>query len=177
MSLPDPGGASATGDQPRGSIRDVPLLVVRHARAGRRSAYRGDDRQRPLTARGRAQAEALVESLAPYRPRRILSSPYVRCFETVRPLAVALGVPVEGVDTLAEGHGKAVVRLVERMVGEPAVLCTHGDVADVLLEALAGDRSATVRHELRLLKGEVWVVQSTGTRLAIVDHLHPRPRR
>ena len=57
------------------------------------------------------------------------------------------------------------------------MLCTHRDVATELLGALAGDRSAKARHQLRLLKGEVWVVQSTGSSLEIVDHLHQEPRR
>ncbi len=155
----------------------MPLLVVRHARAGRRSAYEGDDVDRPLSARGRTQAEALVPLLSAYRPRRILASPAVRCFETVRPLAESLGLPIESVGELGEGHGAAALRLLERMAGETAVLCTHRDVATELLEALAGDRSAKARHQLRLLKGEVWVVQSTGAHLEIVEHLHQEPRR
>jgi 8-oxo-dGTP diphosphatase len=155
----------------------MPLLVVRHARAGRRSAYAGDDRDRPLSTRGRAQAEALVPLLVPFRPRRILSSPAVRCFETVRPLADALDLPIESVGELEEGNGPAALRLLVRMSGETAVLSTHGDVADELLEALAGERSAKARHNLRLLKGEVWVVRSTGAVPEIVDHLRQEPRR
>ncbi len=155
----------------------MPLLVVRHARAGRRSAYKGDDRERPLSPRGQVQADALVLLLAAFRPRRILSSPAVRCFETVRPLSEALGVPIESVSELDEGNGPAALRLMERMAGEPAVLTTHGDVAEALLEVLASDRSAEERYKLRLLKGEVWVVRSNGTNLEIVDHIHQEPRR
>ncbi|MEI7858574.1 MAG: phosphoglycerate mutase family protein [Acidimicrobiales bacterium] len=155
----------------------MPLLVVRHARAGRRSAYKGDDRERPLSSRGQVQADALVLLLAAFRPRRILSSPAVRCFETVRPLSEALGVPIESVSELDEGNGPAALRLMERMAGEPAVLTTHGDVAEALLEVLASDRSAEERYKLRLLKGEVWVVRSNGTNLEIVDHIHQEPRR
>jgi phosphohistidine phosphatase SixA len=155
----------------------MPLLVVRHARAGRRSAYDGDDLGRPLSPRGRAQAGGLVPLLAGYRPRRILSSPAVRCFETVRPVAEALGLPIESVGELAEGHGAEALRLLHRMAGETAVLCTHGDIADELLDELAPGLPAKDRYELRLLKGEVWVVQSTGEDLEIVDHLRQVPRR
>ncbi len=155
----------------------MPLLVVRHARAGRRSAYAGDDLDRPLSTRGQAQAEALVPLLASYRPRRILSSPAVRCFETVRPLAESLDLNIESVGELGEGNGPAALRLLERMAGETAVLCTHRDVATELLAVLAADRSAKTRHQLRLLKGEVWVVQSTGASLEIVEHIHQQPRR
>jgi len=155
----------------------MPLLVVRHARAGRRSAYHGDDLERPLSPRGSAQADALVPLLSTFRPRRILSSPAVRCFETVRPLAEALELPIESVGELGEGHGAAALKLLERMAGETAVICTHRDVATELLGVLAVGRSAKSRHQLRLLKGEVWVVQSTGSALEIVDHLRQEPRR
>jgi len=153
----------------------MPILVVRHARAGRRSAYKGDDRQRPLSTRGRAQAEALVELLSGFRPRRILSSPFVRCRETVRPLSEATGLPVESVEELGEGNGPAALTLLERMAGESAVLCTHRDIATDLLNSLAADSTVKARHSLRLQKGEAWVVQSTGSRLSIVDHLRAVP--
>jgi phosphohistidine phosphatase SixA len=155
----------------------MPLLVVRHARAGRRSAWEGDDAARPLSARGRTQADALVPLLAGYRPRRILSSPAVRCFETVRPLADALGLPIESVGELAEGNGPASLHLLHRMAGETAVLSSHGDVAAEVLDVLTPGLTKKDRHKLRLLKGEVWVIQSTGDTLAIVDHLHQVPRR
>ena len=155
----------------------MPLLVVRHARAGRRSAWEGDDATRPLSARGQVQAEALVPLLAEYRPRRILSSPALRCFETVRPLADALDLPIESVGELAEGKGTAALHLLHRMAGETAVLSSHGDIAGEVLDALTPGLTAKDRRKLRLLKGEVWVIQSTGDTLEIVDHLLQEPRR
>jgi 8-oxo-dGTP diphosphatase len=152
---------------------DMPLLLVRHGHAGRRSAYKGDDRARPLSKRGAAQADALVPLLSDFRPQRILSSPFVRCCETVRPTAEALGLPVESIDELAEGHGSDALRLMERMAGESAVLCTHGDVATEALAALTSDGSARQRQSLRLQKGDVWVIQSTGSSLAIVKLIRP----
>jgi len=155
----------------------MPLLVVRHARAGRRGAWERDDQERPLSPRGRIQAEALVPLLAEFRPRRILSSPAVRCFETVRPLAEALGLPIESVGELAEGNGPSALRLLHRMAGETAVLSTHGDIAAEVLDTLTPGLTAKARARLRLLKGEVWVIQSTGETLEIVDHLRQDPRR
>ncbi len=151
----------------------MPLLLVRHGHAGRRSAYKGDARVRPLSKRGLAQAQNLVPLLGEYRPKRVLSSPFVRCFETVRPTAEALGLPVESIDELAEGHGAEALRLMERMEGESAVLCTHGDVALEVLDSLAGERSRKERQSMRLQKGDVWVIQSTGSSLAIVTRIRP----
>jgi broad specificity phosphatase PhoE len=117
------------------------------------------------------RAGELVPLLSEYRPQRILSSPFVRCCATVQPLAEALGLAVESVDELAEGHGADAVRLLATMAGESAVLCTHGDVAAAMLEALVPDPKDPQRRSFRLQKGEVWVVQSTGSRPAIVQHL------
>jgi phosphohistidine phosphatase SixA len=149
----------------------MPLLVVRHAQAGRRGAYKGDDRLRPLTARGQARAAALTPLLSSYRPQRILSSPFVRCCETVQPVAEALGLAVESVDALGEGNGAAAVRLMGTMAGESAVLCTHGDVATAMVEALIPEQDVAGQTAMRLQKGEVWVVQSTGSALVIVEHI------
>ncbi len=155
----------------------MPLIVVRHARAGRRSAWTGEDAARPLTERGRAQAEALVPVLGARHPRRVLSSPALRCIQTVAPLADALGLPVEPVDGLGEGNGTLALGLVLRMLGEPAILCTHRDVATELLEALTPGASASARSRLRLAKGDAWVLASVEGRPAIAEHLRAgRPR-
>jgi hypothetical protein len=95
----------------------------------------------------------------------------------VGPLAEALGLPVEAVDELAEGHEEEAAALVARMAGTAAVLCTHGDVAAALLDVLAADRTEAERRELRLQKGEVWVVRSEGPSPVVVDHLRPRAGR
>ena len=78
------------------------VLLLRHARAGERDEWTGDDTLRPLDERGRLQALALRD-LSQRAIGRIVSSPYRRCVETVEPLAEALGIPVELDDRLAEG--------------------------------------------------------------------------
>ena len=105
-------------------------VLIRHAAAGDREDWDGDDFHRPLSARGRRQAEALVELLRPLGVRRVVSSPYVRCVETVKPLAAALGLPLELDDRLAEGAGRAALALFRE---DGVVSCTHGDIADELL--------------------------------------------
>jgi broad specificity phosphatase PhoE len=128
----------------------VPLLVIRHARAGDRHAWRGDDRRRPLDDRGRRQAQELVEKLAPFPISRILSSPYDRCVQTVEPLAAERGLPIEQCDELGEErqHGDGVA-LVRALAGEPVAVCVHGGLSD----AAFGDR---------LKKGATLVVGERG---------------
>jgi phosphohistidine phosphatase SixA len=108
----------------------VTSVLVRHASAGDRRHWDGDDRLRPLDPRGRRQAAELVALLEPVAVHRIVSSPYTRCVETVEPLAEALGLSVELDDRLAEGAGQAAYALVQE---DGVVCCTHGDVVDDLL--------------------------------------------
>jgi len=108
----------------------VTAVLVRHASAGDRDEWRGDDRLRRLDEKGRRQAQALVGELRPFGVLRVVSSPYVRCVETVEPLAAALGLEVERDDRLAEGSGDAARPLLDE---DGVVACTHGDVVHDLL--------------------------------------------
>ncbi|MET3803840.1 8-oxo-dGTP diphosphatase [Nakamurella sp. UYEF19] len=78
------------------------VLLVRHARAGHRESFEGNDTDRPLDAKGRKQAQALVSHLMPFGPGSVHSAPVERCLATVAPLARALGVTVEMEPLLAE---------------------------------------------------------------------------
>ena len=105
-------------------------VLLRHASAGDRDHWEGPDELRPLDERGRRQAAELVELLRSFGLRRVVSSPYVRCVDTVAPLARALGVPVEEDERLAEGAAPGAAELLRE---DGVLACTHGDVVcDVL---------------------------------------------
>ena len=105
-------------------------ILLRHASAGHRHDFEHDDHLRPLDARGRRQAEDLVELLRPFEVRRVLSSHYVRCVQTVEPLAEALGLEVELDDRLKEGEGARAAPLLQE---DGVLCCTHGDIVEALL--------------------------------------------
>ena len=158
-----------------------PLILVRHAKAAARSAWPEADPLRPLDARGRARAEALVPFLAAFGVTRVVTSPSVRCLDTVLPYAVATGhgtrlrpgLSEEGFEQRPDRAPHHLSQLLER--GEPAVLCSHGPVLPVLFEALAGiavsggpvDSSAkdALSHAARrgIGKGEALVAHLVGT--------------
>jgi 8-oxo-dGTP diphosphatase len=146
------------------------VFLIRHAPAGDRDAWEGDDRLRPLSKKGRKQARAIAEQLQPMRVRRLISSPYVRCVQTLEPLAERLGVKVEEDERLAEGAGLAVLDLV-REAGDGAALCTHGDVCVDLLGHLA--RLGVVRGTLEAEKGSTWVLELQGDRIVGARYLRP----
>ncbi len=151
------------------------LLVVRHAHAGAKDRWSGDDRLRPLSDRGREEALALVELLTPYEPARIVSSPLVRCLETVRPLAESLGLSIEESDALGPQADRDAARLVRTMASgdETVVVCTHGETIEALQRRLG--RSGKLgfgpggAHE----KGSVWLLHAGEGRLRSATYLPP----
>ncbi len=111
------------------------VLLVRHAKAGDRSRWTDDDRLRPLTDAGRAQAHGLVGAVG-LVPVALYSSPYVRCIETLEPLAAAHGLGVTIDDRLAEGVDLEPALDLLDEVPDGSVLCSHGDVIPMVVDAL-----------------------------------------
>ena len=146
----------------------VTLLLVRHAHAGRRSDWDGPDDERPLSPRGLAQVEALNTFLPLFDPTRVHSVPNVRCLDTVRPLASALGCPVTPETVLGEsGYESSPDGAVRRLLaiasaGGTAVVCSQGGVIPGLLSAL-GVESAV--DDIPSRKGSVWVLGLDGDKL------------
>jgi len=146
--------------------------VVRHAKAGSRSAWDGPDTARPLSKAGRRQAAGLVRQLADRDITRIVSSPFVRCTETVEPLAQRLRLTVEPSPSLEEGAPlPEALRLVEKVADEPTVLCTHGDVILELLDHLR--RIGVTIDELRMEKGATWILDTQAGEVTGARYLAP----
>ncbi len=135
------------------------FYIVRHAKAGSRSHWSGDDRQRPLNKKGAKQADALVKLLQPFPITAIHSSPYLRCVQTVQPLARSRRLEVKQSDSLAEGHGLAGLTefLGDRSL-DGVVLSTHGDITWELVEDLV-QRHVVKAGEGGFEKGSTWVVE------------------
>jgi 8-oxo-(d)GTP phosphatase len=137
------------------------VLLVRHARAGDPAEWTDDDRVRPLDKKGRQQAEALVAPLAGYALTRLVSSPYVRCVETLEPLATRLKLPIEREDAIAEGaSAEEGLALLGRLGPGPVVLCTHGDVMESLVGEDAPKKKGSTwllaRHERGVQRLRYW---------------------
>jgi 8-oxo-dGTP diphosphatase len=126
------------------------ILLVRHASAGKRDEWEGDDRPRPLDDRGLRQAGELVRLFIPYEIDRLLSSPYRRCVQTVEPLARARGLEIQVCEELSEERqtedGPGLVRSLQ---GVDAALSCHGGLS----ESVCGESQK---------KGEVLVLDGTA---------------
>ena len=135
------------------------FYFVRHAKAGSRSHWTGDDRARPLSKSGVKQAEALVSVLGPFPISTIFSSPYLRCVQTVEPLAQKRRLAIQETRHLAEGARlKGAYRFIEDPDLDDTVLCTHGDVIQELVDDLIRRRIVKA-SQMELDKGSTWVVE------------------
>jgi 8-oxo-dGTP diphosphatase len=146
------------------------VLVVRHAVALSRHDWLPDDRLRPLSEKGLGQARGLVDLLAGHRIETIVSSPAVRCTQTVEPLATALGLEVIEDPVLWEA---APLEPVRRLVGEldHAVLCSHGDLIPELVDQLIGEGMEALGRDCK--KGSTWVLEREGTDFVRGTYLPP----
>ena len=157
-------------------------MLVRHASAGHKADWPGDDESRPLDAQGAADAQALARLLACFAPTaRVISSPALRCTETIRPFAAGFGGTVEAEASLAP-HGRsagfssrtdladALPRLLSDLVAErrPAVLCLHREnISDALAAVCSALGAPTaVPADPSLPKSGFWVVHAAAGELA-----------
>ena len=139
------------------------LNLVRHAKAGDRGEWQGDDRVRPLSRAGWRQAEGLVDVFQKLPVDRMVSSPYLRCVQTLEPLARQRGLRIEPSEALAEGAGaRSVFELMRTFPGQNLALCTHGDVIQEALERLAADGIIRRRDITQMAKGSTWVIDHAG---------------
>ncbi len=142
------------------------VVLLRHARARSRRAWRKDDRLRPLLKPGHLQAERLVPVLAAYGVTRVLSSSSERCLQTVAPFAQTTGWELEQRRRLSEEDvsSKGLARVVEEILEDPrsTVVCTHRPVLPALCDAFG------VPHE-GLEPAELLVVHLRKNKVAAIE--------
>lgn len=114
----------------------MPIFLVRHAKAGSRSTWIGDDTARPLTPEGRQQADILAQRLLEHHPSVLWSSPYLRCVQTLEPLSALAGIEVISENRLAEDTPLEKSLAVLDDAPDNAVLCSHGDVIPDIVNGL-----------------------------------------
>ena len=163
-------------------MADLPAMtacvpVVRHASAGERKAWDGNDALRPLDESGRRQAGELATVLTMFAPQRLYAATPLRCKQTLEPLAQSLGLPIvsdsafsepDDLDELPVRARLAAGRLAELRDGEPVAICSQGKVMPPLLALLDGRKDASA---YRTPKGGGWVLSWSGARLVALSRL------
>ncbi len=139
------------------------MLLLRHANAGEPMSPPWLDRERELDRIGHLQARHLQQALAVYAIERIVTSPHTRCIQTVRPLALALGLELECREELApDGSGASALALLEELPAE-SLLCTHREVIERLFDG-----------EVQCQKGGAWALERHADRWRPTTYL-PAP--
>ena len=151
-------------------------VLLRHADAGLKSEWYGPDDWRGLTEFGHDQARAVVAVLDGLPIQRILSSPCLRCRQTVVPLARALELDVEPCWQLGAAVEPAdLVALLADPGTESAVVCTHRETLQLLFEHLAGTYQVLAEAAEPMEKGAVWILRGAvgGPRPPRLDYVGP----
>jgi len=154
------------------------VLLVRHASAGNRANWDGDDRDRPLDDCGQAQADELIRLLARFDVGSIMSADVARCVDTVAPSADALGLPVREEPLLSEARypgreeeAAAVLRSTDP--DRDAVACSQGDVIPDLVGRLIAADDLDRPEPFVAGKGSTWALTFAGDRLVNVEYFRP----
>jgi 8-oxo-dGTP diphosphatase len=139
----------------------VPVYLVRHVKAGERRRFAEPDELRGISPSGRKQAQRLVRAFDERPLTRLVSSPFIRCVQTLEPLAEARGIEIDLSRALEEGAGpdRAEELILAVAADGPAALCTHGDVMMQLVDRLRerGVRSLDGGRAFR--KGCTWIFE------------------
>jgi len=100
--------------------------------------------------------------LAPHGVDAVVSSPYLRCRETVEPVARAVGCDVADSHHLAEGADtRHTIDWLLSFAGRNVVACSHGDVIPEVLRRLQA-HGAEIRSEhdtADAKKASVWTLR------------------
>jgi broad specificity phosphatase PhoE len=153
----------------------VTVYLVRHAKAGDRASWSGDDFLRPLSRRGQIQAEAFLAQFEGIHIDRLLSSPYIRCMESLVPLAGVRRIPIEPIDAITEGASlEDALTLVRKHSHHDAVLCSHGGIIPMLLEHYAA-RGVDLGKDPVCPKGCTWILEIDGAQDVVAARYVPPP--
>ncbi len=113
--------------------------------------------------------------MSEFAPVRVLSSPLIRCLQSVEPFAAREGSAVELSKGLRPDSRRAATTLLHEIGAGtgPVVLCTHGEVIEHIQSDLREKAPSNLSHAGMREKGSVWVLQYQQGRIARADYLAP----
>lgn len=130
----------------KGQLKTKPLIVLRHAKATPRGDWMGgqsiDDGNRPLIKDGMEQAKQLVKVLAAFSPKRVITSPWSRCLNTVAPYATKRKLKIIERSQLSEFGNKKGPRRTKNVVldvikdGRASVICSHRPALPTIFDTI-----------------------------------------
>ncbi|MGE5226524.1 MAG: NUDIX hydrolase [Planctomycetaceae bacterium] len=155
----------------------VPVYLIRHVEAGERATWKREpDELRPVSQAGRRDAERLAETLEDVAFTRLVASPYLRCVQTLEPIADAHGLDIAIAPELNEGQPPAAAEawVFAAAADGPAALSTHGDIVQGVVRSLL-ERDVPVGGDgtVAYAKGGVWRLDVVDGRVRRMTYLPP----
>ncbi len=152
----------------------TPLVLLRHAKAVKRSEWDGDDGDRPLDIYGQTQAKRLLTSYLPFGIKEIHSSDAIRCLETVEPFGRSMQIEVKIAPDLSEyryeTHKESAMDYAQALMesGKSAIICSHNPILPKLLKKLIGKKNFK-NLDRKLEPGEAWILHHREGEIVAID--------
>ena len=147
------------------------LILLRHAKATPRNDWSGEEAKRPLLPEGKTQAKRLVAILKSFGPKRLVTSPWTRCWQTVEPYAKACDKTLISRSQLTELTSSLSPRKTTKAVQDlfdsqnSALLCSHRPALPTITQTLATRANTDVKPQILaatdLAPGEFAVLRLT----------------
>ena len=155
-------------------VDTTPIVLLRHAKALKRTEWDGDDSDRPLDNLGQLQAKRLLPQFYPYNISEIHSSDAYRCMQTVEDLARALDLNIIiGLDLSEDVYAKdkdAALEYVSSLMNKSksVLICSHNPILPKVLKKLVGKKYFK-ELDSKLEPAEAWVIHHRDGEVISVD--------
>ena len=130
------------------------LILLRHAKATPRTEWTGAEAKRPLLPEGKQQAKRLVSLLGAYSPKRLITSPWTRCDQTIAPFAKTFKRTVIYRSQLTELSTVLSPRRTKNAVealfdsSKSALICSHRPALPTITQTLANRAVSEVKEQI-----------------------------
>jgi 8-oxo-dGTP diphosphatase len=137
-----------------GQLETRALIILRHAKATPRPDWNGAEAKRPLLPEGKMQAKRLIKLLNAYSPKRLVTSPWTRCDQTVEPFAKASKRKIIYRSQLTELSSvlspRKTISAVEALFDstKSALICSHRPALPTITKTLASRASGETREQI-----------------------------
>ena len=157
-------------------VDTTPLVLLRHAKALKRTDWDGEDSDRPLDNLGQLQAKRLLPQIYPYNISEIHSSDAYRCMQTVEDLSRALKLNcIVGLDLSEDAYSKdkeVALEYVSTLMdkNQCVLICSHNPILPKVLKKLVGKKYFK-ELDSKLEPAEAWVIHHRDGEVVSVDWL------
>jgi 8-oxo-dGTP diphosphatase len=103
---------------------------------------------------------------------RLISSPYVRCRQTLEPLAQRLGLPIRDEARLIEGTPFMEALALITAPGPSAAMSTHGDIVEDLVAHVVR-RGLVPPAETGGSKASTWELEVANGKITVARYIRP----